>query len=72
MFAYDAQEFSKIAKNFLSPYLSAFASGDGPRCYPLLDATVAGAAAGSAAFLTAPLNKVKLRYAFTALLASMM
>lgn len=54
-------QFSGVAKNFLSPYLSASPSGTGPRCHPLLDATVAGAAAGSAAFLTAPLDKVKLR-----------
>ncbi|KAL8437065.1 hypothetical protein ACSSS7_001222 [Eimeria intestinalis] len=53
-------QFSQVAQRLLPPKLSASQqSGSGRR--PLVDATVASAAAGVAAFVTAPLDKVKLR-----------
>ncbi|KAL8444236.1 hypothetical protein Emag_005593 [Eimeria magna] len=53
-------QFSQAAQRLLTPKASASQqSGSGRR--PLVDATVAAAAAGAAAFVTAPLDKVKLR-----------
>ncbi|CDJ64797.1 mitochondrial carrier domain-containing protein, putative [Eimeria necatrix] len=54
------QQFGKIANSLRG---SDVASPKSPtaECCPLIDASVAGAAAGAAAFLTAPLDKVKLR-----------
>lgn len=54
------QQFGKIA-NSLRGSEPASPKSPTAECCPLIDASVAGAAAGAAAFLTAPLDKVKLR-----------
>ncbi|KAL8270833.1 hypothetical protein Esti_005204 [Eimeria stiedai] len=53
-------QFSQVAQRLLPPKTSA-SQQSGAGCRPLVDATVAAAAAGAAAFVTAPLDKVKLR-----------
>ncbi|OEH78484.1 mitochondrial carrier domain-containing protein [Cyclospora cayetanensis] len=54
-------QFRELAGHIMGPATDPPTLGSSAECRPLLDATVAGAAAGAAAFLTAPLDKVKLR-----------
>ena len=56
-----SQQFSGIAKGFMAPPPSDTTLPSGAKCNPFVDAVAAGAAAGVAAFATAPLDKVKLR-----------
>lgn len=58
-----SQQYSGIVQRLLGPKLDTSAPQARPECRPVLDAIVAGAAAGSASIVTAPLDKVKLRYA---------
>ncbi|KAL8448683.1 hypothetical protein Emed_003592 [Eimeria media] len=53
-------QFSQVAQRLLTPKISSSQQSASER-RPLVDATVAALAAGAAAFVTAPLDKVKLR-----------
>ncbi|KAL8440370.1 hypothetical protein Efla_000258 [Eimeria flavescens] len=54
-------QFSQAASRLLPPAVSPGSSANAPR-RPFIDATAAAAAAAGAAFVTAPLDKVKLRH----------
>ena len=59
------QQFGKAANSLMLPSEVKMTSPSSSLpCNPFVAASVAGAAAGCAAFLTAPLDKVKLRWVF--------
>lgn len=57
------QQLNEIINGWHKTKAASDRSGDGPVYRPLRDACVAAIAAGTAAMVTAPLDKVKVRYA---------